>query len=193
MKSGQQDFSDSAFFFFLSILPLLFFGWNGFDFPSSSPCSIVLYICGQNSIDNTPVWWLLLSHSSKAFPPSSPHSPQSPVGCAFLLATALPVRPCVSCGILLLSPNAMHQPPLSPPIELQASSCIYFKLISCIVSLQSISAQSSKKLLFLCLYLYHDMPTADSQQAQQYLLGQQLSTSLTPEHPQLQQHRSPNI
>lgn len=42
------------------------FGWDGVNFLQSSPYGPVLWICDQNSVDNTPVFWLLLSSDRTA-------------------------------------------------------------------------------------------------------------------------------
>lgn len=41
-------------------------GWNGVNFPHSSPYSTVLYICSSNGVDNTPMLWLLLNSANTA-------------------------------------------------------------------------------------------------------------------------------
>lgn len=40
--------------------------WDGVNFLHSSPCGAVFCICDQNSVDNTPAFWLLLSSASTA-------------------------------------------------------------------------------------------------------------------------------
>jgi len=41
-------------------------GSDGVNFPHSSTRSAVIYICRQNSVDNTPIFWLLLSSACTA-------------------------------------------------------------------------------------------------------------------------------